>query len=128
MRVIEQRELGFSVEVHQPPEGIRAMVDGDLDLITAPHLEAVLERVGVENGQPTVFLDLTGVGFLDAAGWRVLERAARALENRGGRLIVAEVSHPVKRFMQLIGDHRVDLGSDGAEAPAPDLPVGGNFL
>ena len=58
MRVIEQQELAFSVEVHQPPEGIRVMVDGGLDLITAPHLEAVLGRVGVENGQPRCFWTL----------------------------------------------------------------------
>lgn len=117
MRVIDQQELGFSVEVHQPPEGVRVVVDGDLDLVTAPDLEAVLTQVVTENSQPTVFIDLSGVDFLDARGWRVLDGAARALERRGGRLIVAEASSPVTRFMQLIGDHGTGLGPDGAEGP-----------
>lgn len=117
MRVIEQQELDFSVEIHQPPEGVRVVVDGDLDLVTAPYLVAALDPVGADNGQSTLFLDLSGVGFVDAAGWRVLESAAHALERRGGRLIVAEVSDPVRRFMQLVGDHRVPLGPDGADGP-----------
>lgn len=115
MRVIEEQELGFSVEIRHRPEGVRVVVNGELDLVTAPHLEAALDRVVAENGQPTVLLDLSAVGFLDAAGWGIVDHAALALEERGGRLIVAEVSHPVTRFMQIVGDHRVDLGSDGAD-------------
>lgn len=124
MRVIEQQELGFFVEIRPRPEGVRVVVDGELDLVTASHLEAALDRVVAENGQPTIFLDLSAVEFLDAAGWRVVDNAALALGDRGGRLIVAEVSDPVRRFMQIVGDDTADLGSDGTDGSV-SLSAGG---
>jgi anti-anti-sigma factor len=66
----------FDVRVTTMPSGATVLsVSGDLDLATAPELERVLG----ETEPPThLVVDLTGCGFLDSSGMRVLVGARRA--------------------------------------------------
>lgn len=115
MRVIDQEELGFSVALRHRREGTLVVVEGELDVVTAPYLSDSLGRMVAEDAQRTVHLDLSGVGFIDCAGWRPVAEAASALEGDGGRLIVVGASHPVRRFMQVLADHRIEVRPDGRD-------------
>jgi anti-anti-sigma factor len=61
----------FTVETIAAPGAVTIRVRGEIDLATAPELEACLLDVG---GQ-AVDLDLSGVTFCDGAGLRVLDQA-----------------------------------------------------
>ena len=69
-------------------------VSGDVDVATAPALEAALDRTSI------VCVDLAGVSFMDAAGLAVLLRAHR---DRVGGLSVRAPSRCVARLLALTG-------------------------
>jgi len=63
-------------------------VAGELDMASAPVLRDAIDSV-LAAGESHLILDLSGVGFLDSAGLRVLVTAHRALtDQRGGLRIV----------------------------------------
>ena len=78
----------------------RIAVAGELDLATAPQLEAALRQA--EACRPTV-LDLRGLTFVDCSGARVMEAAHRRALQAGGRLVVVRGPADVERLFVLAG-------------------------
>ena len=79
-------------------------VSGELDIATAPQLEEILAEV-IRPGA-VVTLDVAELGFIDAAGLRVLASAARDVGTSGGVFL----RHPaarVQRFFALVALHAV---------------------
>jgi anti-sigma B factor antagonist len=108
-----------------PPDGYRLLtawqvthgalslrVSGELDLLTAPRLEEVLEGQ-IEQGANVTF-DLDGLGFIDAAGLRVLVGVRRSVGSRG-RVLLRDPGTVVRRVLSLTG---LD-GADGFDQ-SPD--------
>jgi anti-anti-sigma factor len=56
------------------PGRLTAVVTGDIDILTAPHLEATLQDAIDDHRPQTLTIDLAGVTFLDAAGMTALIR------------------------------------------------------
>ena len=81
---------------------VQLTVRGELDIASAPELEAALERI-VAGPHVVLVLELTGLTFLDCAGMRPIRTARRALEARGGRLLVRHPSPIVERALRLGG-------------------------
>jgi anti-sigma B factor antagonist len=77
------------------------VVSGDVDLLTAPHMAAAVQRAQ-ESGK-AVLLDLSGVDFLGSAGLSVLVQAARRAGDDHGRFAVLVTSHPVQRAIEVTG-------------------------
>ena len=76
---------------------------GELDLATASQLARAISAAA-GGRSPRVLVDLTAVGFCDSAGLRALLGAAREVEARAGRLVVAvEPGGPVDRLLELTG-------------------------
>jgi anti-sigma B factor antagonist len=75
---------------------------GELDLATAPQLARAIAAV---NGRPPrVLVDLAAVEFCDSAGLRALLGAAREVEARAGRLVVAVApGGAVERLLEISG-------------------------
>ena len=83
------RSLAFGLEarVAMRDRSRRCTVSlrGELDAMTARPLLAMLCDL-VDAGRTCVDLDLHELTFIDAAGLRTLQQAARAAESHGGRL------------------------------------------
>jgi anti-anti-sigma factor len=78
----------FDVRVETMPGGAAVLrVLGDLDLATAPRLEAVITDVGAS---PRIVVDLSSCTFLDSAGVRVLMRAVGEPARRRVALVSAD--------------------------------------
>jgi anti-sigma B factor antagonist len=90
-----ERETDGAIEV------VRA--SGELDLATAPRLCRAI--TGAADGRrPRVLVDLSAVEFCDSAGLRALLGAAKEIEVRAGRMVVAvEPGGMVDRLLQLVG-------------------------
>jgi anti-anti-sigma factor len=73
---------------------------GDLDLSTAPALEAALEEP-VEQRRHLV-VDLSGVTHIDASGYRTLEACQRLLHERGRELVLAAPTPRIRRLIDLL--------------------------
>lgn len=90
-------------------------VGGDIDLATAPDLEATLSTADAE----VVVLDLADVGFIDSTGLRSIVAAHESAEADGAELRIIAGSK-VNRLLQITGlesrlrvfDSRADAGVD----------------
>lgn len=76
-------------------------VRGELDVATAASLEKLLLR-SREPGE-TVCLDLSGLGFMDSTGLRVLLRAQQAAERGGWTVEMTGITKPIRRLFDLSG-------------------------
>ncbi len=75
---------------------------GELDLYTAPRLQAAL--AGLLREQVTrIVVDLSGVEFCDSTGMNVLLSAMKRLKEQGGSLELAAPRPAVRRILQVTG-------------------------
>ncbi|MGH9103011.1 MAG: anti-sigma factor antagonist [Acidimicrobiales bacterium] len=123
-------ELGVDVTLTE--ERATLGVRGEIDLVTAPALEALV--VAVTDRRPReVVVDLAGVTFLGASGLRVIASAAARLSaGGGGDLVVSSPSALHRRLFAITGlDEvaRVEVARPerprlGAEQQEPEPRVG----
>jgi anti-sigma B factor antagonist len=74
------------------------VVQGEIDVATASLLSDAIEVL-----RGTVTLDLSGVTFMDSSGVRVLLQQHQRREDAGDRLVLAELSQPVRRVLEVAG-------------------------
>ena len=112
------------------PRG-QVLVAGDLDMLIAPRLEVLLDEL-LSAGYRQLSVDLSGVGFVAAAGLNVLCRATRRYHEAAGRLHLVALSRPVRRVLIISGlvrcadRHEVVLPVVAALGAAPHHEQGGH--
>ena len=85
--------------VEERPAGIVVALDGDVDLQTSPDARKVLlESVG--RGR-AVFVDLSGVGYIDSSGIASLVEALQRSRQQGNPFALAAVSEAALRVLRL---------------------------
>jgi anti-sigma B factor antagonist len=94
-------------------------VEGELDVYTAPDLEALLRELG--DGVTHVLVDLTGVTFLDSAGVGLLTQCAKRLAARGGLMMLAIDTVSVRKIFELTGLDRFFVIHEDAGLAAAQL-------
>jgi anti-sigma B factor antagonist len=95
-------ELGLALWVRPGEGGIIVAVSGEVDVSTEQPLQQVLLRIMGEHSA-RIFLDLSGVSFLDCAGLRALLATRRRAELRGGFVRPIAASAAVRRIADLTG-------------------------
>ena len=96
-------------------------VSGELDVHTAPELQAELDRLSRPAGA-AVIVDLSDVAFIDSTGLGVLVSTLKHVREAGGTLDVVVVAPRVLKVFALTGlDVVIPLHATLAEAlpPAP---------
>lgn len=86
-----------------PPDQALVIVNGDLDLMTAPLFSGAVTSALQQTEAPTLRLDLRGVGFIDSTGVDALIRLDRAVPASGGTLELVASSRYVERVLRLVG-------------------------
>jgi anti-sigma B factor antagonist len=123
-------EQGLVIAVRRRPGHVLVTVSGEIDILTAGQLRDRL--AGPAGGGLRVIVDFSRVTFIDAAGARVLARAAARATARGGSLRLACAGRRVRRVLALTGlDRTIPLAASVAEARAalrsdPDSRVNGS--
>ncbi len=84
---------------------------GEVDIHTCGQLEEALTSL-VDAGVSRVTLDLSQVAFIDSSGLRALVVGHKALEERGGSLVVANPSAMAARLLEVTGLKTL-FGGDG---------------
>lgn len=77
-------------------------VSGRLDSDTSPEAERRLNALHSDGGQHVV-LDLAGVDYLSSAGLRVLLTAAKRVQQRQGKLVLAAPATQVAQILDMAG-------------------------
>jgi anti-anti-sigma factor len=85
---------------------------GEVDIHTCAQLEEEILRLADE-GVTTITLDLGHVVFIDSSGLRALVVGHKALEERGGALVVANPSTMAARLLEVTGLDALFGGAEG---------------
>jgi anti-anti-sigma factor len=92
------------LEVQDATVGARRtlLLSGELDLASAPGLEAIIERTVRGRAQP-ITLDLSGLTFIDSCGLRSILLAKQLCEERSCDFAVVPGQAQVQRLFELTG-------------------------
>jgi anti-sigma B factor antagonist len=93
---------GLAVETCNGAGGALLTVQGEVDLVTAPELQAALESA-LPPERARVVIDLRGVTFLDSTGLALLLRYDRKAAMAGRRVVVVKGPPHVQRAFELTG-------------------------
>jgi anti-sigma B factor antagonist len=93
-------ELAISDEVDASRARLR--LRGELDLLTAPQLEAAVERLS-GNGVREVLLDLSELAFLDSSGFRAILTCKTMCERRGCTFLMTRGPERVQKVFDISG-------------------------
>jgi anti-anti-sigma factor len=94
----------FKIDVVVDDDRIVVRVEGELDVATAPALDAALRQAETADAA-VISIDLNGVSFVDSTGLRtLLEANARDTRNPGpGRLQIVGGSDQPQKLFKLAG-------------------------
>ena len=87
-------------------EGPVVVLSGEADPTTAAVLREML-AAQLDTGTRLLTVDASGLSFLDSVSVRVLVLAARALQGRHGRLVLARPQPVVARLLEITGADRL---------------------
>jgi anti-sigma B factor antagonist len=79
---------------------VHVSLRGEIDLVTAPALTALLDEV-VDERPSRVVVDMAEVGFLDSSGLSALVHARNRLHDQDGRLAVRAPSPALRKLLAL---------------------------
>jgi anti-anti-sigma factor len=102
-------------------DGPVVVLSGEADPTTATVLREML-AAQLETGARLVTVDASGLSFLDSASVRVLVLAARALQGRHGRLVLARPQPIVARLLEITGADRLLDVRELAGPPPRSVP------
>ncbi len=106
--------MDLTIDVHEEPSATVVAVGGELDVHTAPSLQAAL---GALDSSGRIVVDLTGVSFIDSTGLSVFVNAlADARERQASLAVVASAPRVVKVFTLTGLDSALALHPTLAEA------------
>ena len=98
----------MDVEVEYPQDGaVVVRPAGRLNMVAAPALREVVNRVVTEEGRTHVVLDLGATTFVDSSGLGALIAGLKSARAAGGDLRVAAVSAQVLAVLSLTNLDRV---------------------
>ena len=87
-------------------DGPVVVLSGEADPTTAAVLREML-AAQLDTGARLVTVDASGLSFVDSVSVRVLVLAARALQGRHGRLVLARPQPIVARLLEITGADRL---------------------
>lgn len=90
------------IEVSRHLRTVEISLTGEFDLGSASLLVGEIEQ-RLEDGARVFRVDLRNVSFLDSAGVKALLCCLRSVRVRGGRLLLARPSSPVRRVFAALG-------------------------
>ncbi len=77
------RPPAFRILTNESGSRVEIAIQGELDLATAPQLEAEFERVAALDGLELVVVDLRELAFLDSTGLEAISSSTRARGPQG---------------------------------------------
>ena len=108
-------------EIRPERDCVRVVLAGELDLSTAPGLQAQLRELH-QAGCAHIVLDLRPLAFIDCAGLRVLLGAHARAEETATQLTVCCGPGQVMRVLALTGvDHQLQLTAPAIAGTAPPM-------
>jgi len=96
--------MGVTLYVRPGDGGTIVAVSGEVDVCAEGQLQQIMLQIMLERSA-RIFLDVSGVSFMDCAGLRALLTTRRRAELRGGCMRLIATSAAVRRIIELTGAH-----------------------
>ena len=112
---------GLAVTLEGGAARLMLRLRGELDLCSAERLRRAVDAA-LAQSPAVLVMDLSGLGFTDCAGIRVLLETYARQAQAGNRFLLTGVRPPVRRLLQLTGAE-ARLGGTGQPAPRPRAPT-----
>jgi anti-sigma B factor antagonist len=97
----------FEVETSSPGDHIvRLNLDGELDLLTAPKLQAAIDQA-TSNGYRCMEIDLAKLTFIDSTGLHLLVEAHKRMKAKQAQTVVVNTPRNVAKVFEVMGLDRV---------------------
>lgn len=93
----------YDAQVVRLGDAVRAVVSGEVDLLTEPDLVGKVAEVMVGPGVTSVVIDLRDVTFMDSSGLRALLKCKDQADRRQACFVLAVVDGPVTRLLDATG-------------------------
>lgn len=101
---VDDKKVDLVVDVHDEGQGtVRVTLEGELDARSGSRLDAELARVETRSKPGILFLDLSGLSFIDSSGLRVLFHAERRARAEGRRIVLVPGNGVVHRVFEITG-------------------------
>lgn len=111
--------MAFTVRTTRRGPRVVVRVDGEIDLVTAPHLRCKLTQA-IQQQSPHIVVDLTGVGLCGSTGLTVLRSAGLRASAKGGSLTLAGPRPTVRKVLTVSGYTKIFPVYDDIEAAFSD--------
>ncbi len=102
MSCVEHGGIPIDLSVCFSPLTVVVSVRGEVDLLTAPSLGALLWNL-IDRCHTDVVIDLLGVEFMDASGLGVIASASALVQPVGGALSIRSPSAAARRLLKIAG-------------------------
>lgn len=83
-----------------PPKTETLVLGGEIDLHRSPEIKALLLPL-LERKTPRIFIDLTGVSYIDSSGLAVLIEALQRVLGYGGKLGLFGLQESVRNIFEI---------------------------
>lgn len=108
--------MQLQVTTHTAGSATVVAATGELDLHTAPDLDAALKQA-TDAQADLLVVDLSGVDFMDSTGLSTIVAAVAAARGYGGEVRVVAASDKIRKVFTLTGvDKQVGMFASAAEA------------
>lgn len=105
----------MKVEEKREGRAVILSIEGRLDHAGSQIFDEHVTRL-IEAGERTLVVDFQGVDFLASMGLRALIKPYQALAQKGGRIVVANLSDSVRAVFRLAGIEKAVPIYDSVEA------------
>lgn len=95
--------MGLRVELEHYRNVLIVRLHGELDHHTADKVRFQMEDAIMRGDSSDVILSLKGLEFMDSSGLGVILGRYKLLKNKGGKMVVCDVSPALHRLFELSG-------------------------
>ena len=106
----------FRILTNESGSRVETAIHGELDLATAPQLDAEFQRIGALPGIELVIADLRNLAFLDSTGLEAIMKLDARLRSAGVEFAVVRGPRAVERLFDVMQLHtKLRIVDDPAE-------------
>ena len=92
----------FAVQTHTTERAITLVLTGELDLVSSPAMERVIDDLSRSDAE-LIVVDLSGLEFMDSTGLHLLLRVQQRAQEAGRRFALIRGCEAVQRLFDLTG-------------------------
>jgi len=97
------------MHIEQSPDGITVRLTGEIDHHTARFMREQIDAAIDRSRPDTLYLDFSGVNFMDSSGIGLIMGRYRAVHLYGGALELVGLSPQIEKIIQLAGLDKLNL-------------------